>query len=97
MNYSILNQRRRDEKESQRPTAATPPAAEEPKAPDGKPLLLRVGEVAQLLGISERSVWRMQSAGKLPAAIRLAGSIRWRRAEIEAWVSAGCPAINNPR
>lgn len=61
------------------------------------PLLLRVDEVAQLLGLSERSVWRMQSAGRLPSGVRLAGSIRWRRAEIEAWVDAGCPAINNPR
>lgn len=100
MSSSILNQRRHGE-EPLRPAVVSPPAAGEPpmsaQGQDDKPLLLRVGEVAQLLGISERSVWRMQSAGRLPAAVRLAGSIRWRRVEIEAWVDAGCPAINNPR
>ena len=96
MSSSMLNQHRYDQ-EPLHPAAVTPPATEGAQATDGKSLLLRVSEVAQLLGISERSVWRMQSAGKLPAAVRLAGSIRWRRVEIEAWVDAGCPAINNPR
>lgn len=90
MNSSMLNQHCYD-KEPLRPAAAAPPAT------DDKPLLLRVGEVAQLLGISERSVWRMQSAGKLPTAMRLNGSIRWRYSDIKAWVDAECPAINNPR
>jgi len=86
----MLNQRRYDKEPLH-------PAEEEPKAADGKPLLLRVGELAQLLGISERTVFRMQSAGKLPAPVRLTGAVRWRFAEIEKWVAAGCPAINNPR
>jgi excisionase family DNA binding protein len=97
----MLNQRRIGDTTKRQaadsPGSTEKPATTTPPSGQGAPLLLRVNEVAELLGISERSVWRMQSAGKLPAAVRLAGSIRWRRAEIEAWVDAGCPAINNPR
>lgn len=60
-------------------------------------LLLKVNELARLLGISERSIWRLQSKGHLPPSIRLAGSIRWRRGEVEAWVDAGCPMAENSR
>lgn len=59
-------------------------------------VLVGVDELAELLSVSERSVWRMRSRGQLPASIRLGGSIRWRRAEILAWIGAGCPTIKNP-
>ena len=58
-------------------------------------LMLRVDEVAEMLSVSERSVWRLRSRGQLPASVRLGSSIRWRRAEILAWVGAGCPTIKN--
>lgn len=32
--------------------------------------------------------WR---AGRTPAPIRLGRSVRWDEAELDAWISAGCP------
>lgn len=48
----------------------------------GPPLLIDVREVARLLGISVRSVWRMTSRGDLPPPVRLGRSVRWKRASI---------------
>ena len=48
-------------------------------------------EVASLLGISPRHVWGLSSSGRLPRPIRLGRSVRWDRAELEAWLAAGGP------
>jgi excisionase family DNA binding protein len=50
------------------------------------PALLSAGEVASILGISERQVWRMNSAEELPAPKTVGSLTKWRRSEIEAWV-----------
>jgi excisionase family DNA binding protein len=50
------------------------------------PALLSAREVASVLGISERQVWRMVSAGELPAPKNVGTLTKWRRSEIEAWV-----------
>ena len=58
-------------------------------------LLIDVKEVARRLDLSERTVWRLHSAAKLPKAVSIGGkSKRWRIDEINAWVDAGCPARN---
>ncbi len=54
-------------------------------------LLIDVREAAELLGIGTRTVWRLHSGGRIPAPIRLGGAVRWRRAELLAFVEAGCP------
>jgi prophage regulatory protein len=48
-------------------------------------------ELAEMLDVSLRQVWRLNSAGKLPRPIRLGGSVRWDRDEVLAWFKAGCP------
>ncbi len=48
-------------------------------------------ELADMLDVSLRQVWRLNSAGKLPKPIRLGGSVRWNRQEIMDWFGAGCP------
>jgi len=58
-------------------------------------LLISVDELGNLLGISVRSVWRLHSAHRIPEPIRLAGSVRWRLSEVQAWVEAGCPELDN--
>src|SRR4051794_17568771 len=68
----------------------TPTAVEYFAAPDA-PLLIAGKGLAQWLSISLRTLWRKDSAGLLPRAINLAGSKRWRRGEIVAWIEAGCP------
>jgi predicted DNA-binding transcriptional regulator AlpA len=55
-------------------------------------LLIDIRQLAALLSRSVASLERDQAAGRLPAPVRVGGSKRWRRAEVEAWVAAGCPA-----
>jgi len=50
-----------------------------------------IGGLAVLLARSVPSLHRDDAAGRLPAALRIGGSKRWRYAEIAAWVEAGCP------
>jgi predicted DNA-binding transcriptional regulator AlpA len=60
--------------------------------PRQSPLLLDAQALATLLGVHRVTVHRLNVSGKLPRPVRLGGRPRWRRAEIEAWVLAGCPA-----
>lgn len=63
-------------------------------ASDANSLLIDVNLVGQLIGVSTATVWRMRSAGKLPPPVNLsAGCVRWRRADVERWVSLGCPTL----
>jgi len=59
--------------------------------PADRPLLIDIHALAALLDRSAASLERDIPAGRLPAPVWLGGSRRWRRAEIEAWVDAGCP------
>jgi excisionase family DNA binding protein len=62
-----------------------------------KPLLIPAGEVAEMLGISTRTLWRLVGAGRVPAPIRLRGSTRWPREQIRSWVALGCPVAGSGR
>lgn len=57
----------------------------------GDALLLTDLQAAALAGVSRASWHRLRSAGKLPPAVRLGRSVRWSRAELVAWIAAGCP------
>jgi excisionase family DNA binding protein len=49
--------------------------------------LLKVSEVAELLAVSTREVWRLASAGKIPAPLKLSGRVvRWRSRDVIAFV-----------
>ena len=56
-----------------------------------EPLLLTAAQVADLLGVSTRTLWRLRSAGSVPAPVKLGGSVRWRGSELHQWIDAGCP------
>jgi excisionase family DNA binding protein len=58
---------------------------------DDEPALITPRELAHLLSVSVRTLWRLRSTGRLPAEIRLGGSVRWHRADALAWIAAGCP------
>ena len=60
---------------------------------DDRPAALTVNakQAAAMLNVSVRQLWRLNSTGRLPRPIRLGHCVRWRRAEIEAFVEAGCP------
>ena len=53
--------------------------------------MITVVELARMLKLSPRAVWRLRSAGRMPAPIRLGGAVRWRLVEIQNWITAGCP------
>jgi len=54
-------------------------------------LMATVGDVARMLHISIRQVWRLHGIGRLPNPVRLGNCVRWRVDEIRAFVEAGCP------
>jgi len=55
-------------------------------------LLISAPTLGRLLNVSEATLWRWDSGGRLPRGIKLGGVKRWSRAEILAWVEHGCPA-----
>ena len=55
------------------------------------PMLLNAQQVADLLGVSVRHLYKLHNSGRLPAPIRLGRAVRWRREELQAWITAGTP------
>ena len=53
--------------------------------------LVSATELAELLSISERSLYRLKSTNQLPEPIKLGGCVRWRLTEIQKWIAQGCP------
>lgn len=61
------------------------------EAGDSESHLISADTLAAWLDVSVRTLWRLRATGRLPQAIRLGGSIRWRSVEVRAWIAAGCP------
>lgn len=53
--------------------------------------LLTAKALGQMLSLSKRQIFRLNGSGKLPAPIRIGGSIRWAESTIAAWLKAGAP------
>lgn len=51
------------------------------------PVLLSAADLARMLSVSVRHVWRLRDAGDLPCPMRLGKLIRWRKATIERWLA----------
>jgi predicted DNA-binding transcriptional regulator AlpA len=65
-----------------------------PDAPCLPRLLLWKKDVAQMLGISGRTLERMISAGEIPSPDRrLRRRPAWLAATIQEWAVSGCPGI----
>jgi excisionase family DNA binding protein len=61
----------------------------EPVGGSNIPDLLTVHELASILKLSHRSIWRLVRSSQLPAPIHLGSSTRWRAADIAAWLKRG--------
>lgn len=48
--------------------------------------LLSVDKVACFLGISERTVWRYDKAGKLPQPLIIGGVRYWHKTDLRLWI-----------
>ena len=53
--------------------------------------LLDAKTFGQRLSLSKRQIFRLNSCGKIPAPVKIGGSIRWSETEISAWINSGCP------
>lgn len=71
----------------------TPRQSEMNARPSEQPILLTAKQVAALLQIGERTLWRHVSAGRFLSPFRVGGATRWPREAVERWVAEGCPAI----
>ena len=55
--------------------------------------LVAADEVAAMLDVSTRTVWRLLSTGRLVQPVRIGGSVRWRLDEVRDWIKNGCPLV----
>jgi predicted DNA-binding transcriptional regulator AlpA len=55
--------------------------------------LLTASAVADKLGISIRTLRRLELQGKVPPPLRIGGSVRWPVKLIDAWIEAGAPDV----
>ena len=53
--------------------------------------LLSAKMLGDMLSLSKRQVFRLNSAGRIPKPIRIGGAVRWSADEISAWLSASAP------
>ncbi|MDQ3329648.1 MAG: hypothetical protein M3552_03175 [Planctomycetota bacterium] len=55
-----------------------------------RPRLSR-GELADLLGVSVKTIRQRELAGLIPKPARCGRSVSWSRNEIDAWLASGAP------
>ncbi|MHC4397153.1 MAG: helix-turn-helix transcriptional regulator [Planctomycetota bacterium] len=54
--------------------------------------LLSAKELAKMLSLSKRQVFRLDSCGKLGVTkLKIGGSVRFRQDEVADWLAAGAP------
>ena len=56
--------------------------------------LLTAKVVGEMLSLSKRQIFRLNCCGKMPAPIRIGGSVRWAESTISKWLAAGAPDRN---
>ena len=61
------------------------------KPPDNQGRLVGSKEVAKMLGVSERTLWKMHTTGEMPPPIRIGRAVRFSVDALKKWVEAGCP------
>jgi predicted DNA-binding transcriptional regulator AlpA len=54
------------------------------------PALITAAELAEMLNVSLRTLWRWRSGRKVPEPVQLGGVVRWRLDEIRKWIADGC-------
>ena len=52
--------------------------------------LINAKAVAKLLNCSARQVWKLLAGGRLPAAVRLGRSVKWRESDVQRFIAVGC-------
>lgn len=57
--------------------------------------LLNRASLAELLNLSKRQISRLKAQGKLPKALKIGGSVRWKQTDIHKWLDLGCPCMKD--
>jgi predicted DNA-binding transcriptional regulator AlpA len=53
--------------------------------------LLTAEALGEMLSLSKRQIFRLNSSGKIPAPLRIGGAVRWSAQECAEWLAAGAP------
>ncbi len=53
--------------------------------------LLTAAALGEMLSLSKRQIFRLNSCGKIPAPLRIGGAVRWSAQECAEWLAAGAP------
>ena len=56
--------------------------------PSIRRLLISVKDIAQQLGLGQRTIWRWADLGRFPAPRKIGGRRMWLVTEVEAWVES---------
>lgn len=59
--------------------------------------LLTTAETAEMLGVSKSSLYGLRYVGDAPPAIKVGSRLRWRRADVEAWMDENLEKRPTPR
>jgi excisionase family DNA binding protein len=51
-----------------------------------------VDDIATLLKASSCHVRRLADAGAMPRPLHVGRLVRWRKADVDQWLAAGCPS-----
>lgn len=54
--------------------------------------LITLDQIAEMLAVSKRQVFKLREEGLMPEPIKIKGSIRWKLSVIQQWIDLGCPA-----
>lgn len=68
-------------------TTKHPPPGAKPKVKRGGTATYTIPQVAEMLGISVRQVYRLR--GELPGLLKLGSSVRFAKAAIDGWLAGG--------
>ncbi|MFX1562892.1 MAG: helix-turn-helix transcriptional regulator [Promethearchaeota archaeon] len=53
--------------------------------------LLSAKMLGDMLSLSKRQIFRLNSCGKIPAPVRINGAVRWKLSDIELFLQWNCP------
>lgn len=56
------------------------------------PIAVNADDAAAMFGLKAKTWRRLNSAGEIPNALTIGGSVRWRVDELRAWAEAGSPS-----
>ena len=53
--------------------------------------MLSSTDLAEMLGVSRRTIDRLRESGRLPQHVLIGAQIRWPRERVSEWIEDGCP------